>query len=82
VCYTSNKRHLYVQVALALNGLEAGRSCFDDFQHRKALRRLVDGSRSAKDSTCSKCHIGVKMTCQTGALRAGMCLLSFLYAKR
>ena len=72
-----NKRHSYVQDALALNGLEAGRSCFDDFQHQKALRPLADGLKTA---LALHVNLGVKTTPQTGALRAEMCLLSFLYA--
>jgi hypothetical protein len=37
---------------LALNSLEAGGSCFDEFKHQTSLRLLADGSRSGKDSTC------------------------------
>ncbi len=62
-----NKRHLYVQDALALNGLEAGRSCFDDCQHQKALRPLADGSRSAKDSTRSQCQFGCENDTSDGS---------------
>jgi hypothetical protein len=62
-----NKRHLYVQDALALNGLEAGRSCLDEFQHQKALRPLADGSRSAKDSTRSQCQFGCENDTSDGS---------------
>ena len=62
-----NKLHLYVQDAFALNGLEAGRSCFDDFQHQKALRPLADGSRSAKNSTRSQCQFGCENDTSDGS---------------
>jgi len=57
-----NKLHLYVQAALALNGLEAGGSCFDEFLRRTALRRLADGSRSAKTAVAFNANLSTKMT--------------------
>ena len=64
------KHHLYVQAALALNGLEAGRSCFDEFQHRTAMRRLADALRSAKDSTCPQCQFGCEYDSPDGSFES------------